>query len=222
MALDDIPVVPDVPPSLGLSMFAPFARHDGLFAARAIDDPVKSVALTREQQFALLDAFGYEAAADMLSHGVLAYEASRRLGVSPMVFALWWKRAPAEARALAREVTAESAMARAEATLMIAPSSREDAVVQVALANHLHKIAAAMHPAVWNTGRARAETVQPLALVIDASMPGLQHLQVRALPFDGMPDQPVFTPEAVRRPVGERASSAEVDLTLAAAAAEER
>lgn len=154
-----------------------FANASSVFVKRQLVRPVEENARSRAEQLEQLDQFGYDAAAEEMSHGALGYEVAFRLGVSPFVFAMWWDRAPAEARALARTVSAQAAMSRAEAALSLAPNSKEDAIVQVALAGHLQKVAAALDPATWNTGKARADRVMPIALVIGPGVPNLQHLR---------------------------------------------
>ena len=172
-----------------------FADVNAFFARRMADAPIVSPALSRAAQFALLDRLGYDAVADMLAHGALGYEVAHRLDVSPIVFASWWRLAPAEARALAREVSAEAAMAKAEAALSTAPPSKEDAIVQTALATHLHKVAAALDPKTWNAGKTKPSPLTPMALVIAGDMPGLDHMRTSA-PSSGMiVAEPVFSIE---------------------------
>jgi len=186
-------------------------RHvdlDPMLATRAAANPFAQPLASRAEQFATLDRVGYEAVADMLAHGVLGYEAALRIGVSPMVFAVWWDRAPADARAMALSVSAQASMVKAEVALSVAPASKEDAMVQVALAGHLQKVAAALDPAVWNAGKARPQPMAPLALVIaGGEMPGLRHIQgdvtalelAEAPPVAGaLPDPPPLPPEQAR------------------------
>ncbi len=131
---------------------------------------------TKAEQLARLDAVGLDRVAEYVAQGALPFECAKHLGVSAMVFREWWGSLPSYTVREALASFAEAAMVKAELTLSVAPASKEDAVVQVALAGHFQTLAQATDPSRWNPGKAKPHEAPPAPILLSPNMPGLHRI----------------------------------------------
>ena len=131
---------------------------------------------SREEQLARLDAIGLNAVAENIAQGALPFECAKTYNVQAMVFREWWGSLPSHTVREALASFSEASMLKAELVLTTAPLSKEDAVVQVALADHFQKMAQATDPSRWNPGKAKAPDAPPAPILLSNMMPGLQNV----------------------------------------------
>ncbi len=146
---------------------------------------------SREEQMARLDAIGLNTIAENIAQGALPFECAKTYNVQAMVFREWWGSLPSHTVREALASFSEASMLKAELVLTTAPLSKEDAVVQVALADHFQKMAQATDPSRWNPGKAKPPDAPPAPILLSSSMPGLQNvLSARMLTAEAAPPQP--------------------------------
>lgn len=164
---------------------------------------------SREEQLARLDAIGLNAVAENIAQGALPFECAKTYGVQAMVFREWWGSLPSHTVREALASFSEASMLKAELVLTSAPLSKEDAVVQVALADHFQKMAQATDPSRWNPGKAKPPDAPPAPILLSSSMPGLQNVLGSRVPqVEAAPPQPLSpAPKDVATRLRSRASA---------------
>lgn len=163
---------------------------------------------SREEQLARLDGIGLNKIAEDIAQGMLPFECARKHGVRAMVFREWWGSLPRQTVQEALASFSEAAMLKAELVLTSTPMSKEDAVVQVALANHFQTLAQATDPSRWNPGKAKPPDAPPAPILLSPNMPGLSRVlthKTDQIEYEPVPVSPA--PPSIARRLRTRSQS---------------